>query len=275
MKIIETKNLWFRYEKGKWVLKNINLEIFTNELVAIVGRNGCGKTTLVKHFNGLLKPKKGIVKVNGIDTKNASVAELAKIVGYVFQYPDSQLFGRTLFEEVGFGPKNLGFPMRKIKEIVFSSLKKVGLNRNFNVSPMSLSTGEKERLAIADVLAMQPKVLILDEPTIGQDYTTCQRVMEITKNYVSKETAAILISHDMNLVAEWADRVIVMSEGRIVCDGKPRKIFSKLNLLEKVGLNPPQISILAKSLGLKTMPLSIDEMAEEILKRCKNDYRIY
>jgi len=270
MKIIEVKNLWFKYGEGEWVLKNINLEIFTNELVAIVGRNGCGKTTLVKHFNGLLKPKKGIVKVNGVDTRNTSTAELAKNVGYVFQYPDSQIFGRTLFEEVGFGPQNLGFPNYQIKKIVLSSLRKVKLNKNCKISPTTLSTGEKERLAIADILAIRPKVLIFDEPTIGQDYTTCQQIMKIARNYVNENTVVIFISHDMKLVGEWADRVIVMDEGKIICNDKPREIFSKFNLLKKIGLNSPQVSILAKSLGFKRIPLNVDEMVEEIFKRCKN-----
>jgi energy-coupling factor transport system ATP-binding protein len=268
MKIIEVKNLWFRYGSKEWVLKNINLEIFTNELTAIVGRNGCGKTTLVKHFNGLLKPEKGIVKVNGIDTRNASTAELAKYVGYVFQYPDSQIFGRTLFEEISFGPQNLGFPKSQIRKIVLSALRKVKLNKSFNVSPSALSTGEKERLAIADILAMKPKVLIFDEPTIGQDYTTCQKIMKIAKSYVSKNTAVIIISHDMNLVGEWVDRVIVMHDGRIICNGKPREIFSKFDLLEKIGLSPPQVSLLAKSLGFEKIAINVNEMAEEIFKRC-------
>lgn len=262
--IIRTDNLWFRYEK-KWVLKNINLEIFEKELVAIIGQNGCGKTTLVKHFNGLLKPSKGVVSVNGIDTRNASTAQLAKIIGYVFQYPDSQIFARSIFEEVSFGPKNLGLTREEIERAVHLSLERVNLRKNRNLPPFSLSTGEKERLAIADILAMSPKVLILDEPTSGQDYSTCENVMKIAREYVDAGNTVIIISHDMDLISEWSDRVLVMCEGRIVGDGRPKEIFSNFELLHSVDLCPPQVSLLAKSLNLKEIPVTVDEMVRIIL----------
>lgn len=221
---------------------------------------------MVKHFNGLLQPERGVVRVGGIDTKNLSTAKLARTVGYVFQYPDSQIFARTLFEEVSFGPRNLGFSEKQIERAVSSSFKIVDLKKSYRLSPMSLSTGEKERLAIADVLAIKPKVLILDEPTTGQDYLTCQKVMKIARDYADMKNVVIFISHDIDLVAEWSDRVIVMSEGRIICNNKPEEIFSDFELLEKIELSPPQVSKLAKSLNFEKIPITVNEMVNTILR---------
>lgn len=264
--IIRVENLWFKYETN-WVLQDINLRIYEKELVAIVGQNGCGKTTLVKHFNGLLKPNRGSVIVSGVDTKDTSTAELAKVVGYVFQFPDSQIFARTIYEEVSFGPKNLNFSERRIDEVVHSSLNRVGLDRTLNTSPTALSTGEKERLVIADVLAMDPRVIILDEPTTGQDHITCHNLMEIVSDLVDSGKTVIVISHDMELVCEWADRVIVMHEGRIVDNGRPKDVFSRFEMLRGIGLSPPQVSVLARSLKFEETPVTIDEMIDVLLRR--------
>lgn len=266
-KVVEIKDLWFRYEKeSPWVLKSINLEIEKGESLAIIGQNGCGKTTLAKHLNALLKPTRGDVIVKSINTKNVETWELAKFVGHVFQYPESQIFADTIYNEVSFGPKNLGFSEEDVKNAVVSSLVRVDLHKNLDTRPDSLSTGEKGRLAIADVLAMMPEILILDEPTTGQDYRTCETIMKITKELVQTGKTVITISHDMELVAKWTDRVVVMADGRILKDGTPKEIFTDFELLQTVEIDPFQVSLLAKSLNFAEIPITVDDMAEVLVR---------
>lgn len=265
MKIVEVKGLWFKYDE-RWILKDIDLEVSEGELVAIIGQNGCGKTTLVKHFNGLLKPVRGRVLVDGLDTREATTAQLARRVGYVFQDPSSQIFSNSIYEEVSFGPKNIGVSPPEVEERVKGALERVGLKRPLEMQPYSLSMGEKERLAIASILSMNPRLLILDEPTTGQDYQTCRAIMEIAKEYAERERAVILISHDMDLVSEWATRVIVMHKGEIIDEGDPHEIYNNHELLQSIGLSPPQVSILARYLNLEGNPITIDEMAEVLAR---------
>ncbi|MEM5794385.1 MAG: ABC transporter ATP-binding protein [Candidatus Aenigmatarchaeota archaeon] len=261
MLAVRVKNLWFSYGE-EWVIKGVNLKIKQGELVSIIGPNGCGKTTLVKHFNGLLKPTKGKVFVKGIDTTQATTAELARIVGYVFQNPNNQIFLNTIFDEVAFGPRNLG--LQDVEELVFWSLKKLGLFKDTNKPPFLLSMGEKERLAIASLLAMKPEILILDEPTTGQDSNTCLKIVELMKELKEEGKTIILISHDMEIVAEHSDKVIAMKKGKIVKEGKPEKIFSNFKLLEELSLYPPQLFRVGKMLGLRKIPRSIEEFAREL-----------
>jgi energy-coupling factor transporter ATP-binding protein EcfA2 len=266
-KVIEIRDLWFRYKKDlPWILKGINIGIRSGELIAIIGQNGCGKTTLVKHLNGLLKPTKGDVIIHGTNTRAKETYELAKLVGYVFQFPDSQIFSRTLFNEVSFGPKNLGFSPDAIKKAVDSSLERVHLRKDLSENPQKLSSGEKERLAIADILAMMPEIIIFDEPTSGQDYSTCEVIMKIARELASSGITVLIISHDMDLVAKWCDRILLMSEGRIVKDGFPEEIFTDFNLLGSVEIDPLQVSLLAKSFGFREIPITVDGMAKLLRK---------
>jgi len=255
--VIKTEDLWFAYEENKWILKKINLEIFPGETVSIIGPNGCGKTTLVKHFNGLLKPTRGKVFINGIDTTKASIAELSRIVGYVFQNPNYQIFSTNIFEEVSFGPKNFG--IKKLREVVVTALTEVGLEDKIKSSPFLLSHGEKERLAIASILAVNPQVLILDEPTTGQDTFTTQRMLRIVKKMKRDKKVVIIITHDLELVVECSDRVLVMNNGRIVKDDNPYSIFSDEKLLKKLQLPLPPVMIVGKSLGMIPPPLTLKE----------------
>jgi energy-coupling factor transport system ATP-binding protein len=258
--IISVRDLWFAYENADYVLKGVNLDIFPGELVAIVGHNGSGKTTLVKHFNGLLKPTKGSVLINGIDTAHATVAELARIVGYVFQNPNHQIFADTVYEEVAFGPRNLGYDEKRVRELVELSLQATGLEEAENTPPFALSMGARERLAIASIIAMDPKVLIFDEPTTGQDYKTCVEVMEIIRKCSREGKTVVLISHDMELVAEWVNRVIVMADGVVLLDGSTREVFSKQEILNSAKLNLPQVIQVAWKLGFQYTPLTVDEL---------------
>lgn len=255
--IISIENLWFAYEDGGWVLKGVNLDIYPGEIVSIIGPNGCGKTTLVKHINGLLKPVKGKVLVKGIDTLKASTAELSRIVGYVFQNPNYQIFSATVFEEAIFGPRNLG--IENPEHMAHYSLKRVGLENKMEASPFSLSFGEKERLAIASVLAMTPEVLILDEPTTGQDRFTNEKIIEIVNELKKNNKTVIIITHDMELVAGSSDRVIVMNGGTIEKAGDPYEIFSDEELLMKLQLSPPKVTAIGKALGMNSLPLTIED----------------
>jgi energy-coupling factor transport system ATP-binding protein len=255
--IIKTKNLWFAYEDKNWILRKINIEIYPGEIVSLIGPNGCGKTTLVKHFNGLLKPVKGKVFVNGIDTLKASTAELSKIVGYVFQNPNYQIFSSTVFEETIFGPKNFG--MKNPEQIAFSSIKEVGLEDKVKTSPFFLSLGEKERLAIASILAIDPQVLIFDEPTTGQDTPTTKKIIKIVNKMKKDNKAVIIITHDMELASEYSDRVFVMNKGKIEKVGSPHEIFSDEKLLRKIQLSPPTIVTIGKALRMNPIPLTVEE----------------
>ena len=269
MKVVEVKGLWFRYDE-RWILRGVDLEVSEGELLAIVGQNGCGKTTLVKHFNGLLKPVRGTVLIDGLDTREATTAQLARRVGYVFQDPSSQIFSNTIFEEVSFGPRNLGIPSMEVEARVKEALEKVDLRKPLEVQPYSLSMGEKERLAIASILSMRPRLLILDEPTTGQDYRTCRAIMRIAREYAEGGGAVVMISHDMDLVCEWASRVVVMHKGEVVEDGEPHEVYNNHELLQSIGLSPPQVSILARYLNIAGTPITIDEMAQILAREASS-----
>jgi len=261
--IINIKNLWFKYEESSpWVLKDIDLTIRRGEWVSIIGQNGSGKTTLVKHINGLLKPVKGDVLINGTNTKKAETWELARSVGFVFQYPDSQIFANTIFNEVSFGPRNLGFSEEEIEQVVTSSLNQVGLHKNLDTKPGSLSTGEKRRLAIADVLAMKPDIIVLDEPTTGQDESTCENLMNIVKELARSGKTIITVTHDMELTAKWSDKVILMDLGKIIKNATPRDVFTDFELLKRIEIDPPQVALLSSILNLPRTPITIDDTVE-------------
>lgn len=247
--IIKINSLSFEYEKHHPVLKDIDLEIHKGEFLAIVGGNGAGKSTLALHLNGLLKPSKGKVLVDGIDTKKASVSELARKVGYVFQNPDQQIFADTLEQEISFGPKNLGLSKKEISERVSEALDYAMLNAFREKDPFSLSLGQKRRVSIASILSMKPEVIILDEPSTGLDLKTAESVMNLVEKLNKKGHTIVMITHDMELVAEYAERVVVMESGRIIADASTRDIFSRKNILEKANLEKPELSKLGELIG--------------------------
>ena len=244
--MIRVENLHFAYNERE-VIKGIDLT-FGKEILALVGPNGSGKTTLAKHLNGLLKPTRGRVLVDGMDTREHTVAELSRKVGYVFQNPEHMFFEETVFKEVAFGPKNLGVSEKEVEERVRWSLKTVGLEGFEERTPYSLSGGEKQRLAIACVLAMKPKYLILDEPTTGLDLRAERRVAEVIRSLRERGHGVMLITHDMDLVLELAERVVLLSGGRKAFDG-PVEAFFKLDL-EHYGLEMSELLLLAERLGV-------------------------
>ena len=231
----------------KVALKDINLKIEDGEFIGLIGHTGSGKSTLVQHLNGLLKPTGGEIYYNGLDISEEGypVKKLRSEVGLVFQYPEHQLFEETVFKDVCFGPKNLGLTRKEYELRAYEALKMVGIEDEcFYQSPFEMSGGQKRRIAIAGVLAMKPKVLVLDEPTAGLDPKGRDEIFYILKK-VREETGAtiILVSHSMEDVAEHADRILVMNEGSIFLDGKPADVFSHFEELEKIGLSAPEVTL--------------------------------
>ena len=245
--MIRVKNLWHVYGDGKEALKGVDFEMGEG-IVALVGPNGSGKTTLAKHLNGLLKPTRGRVIVDGMDTMEHTVAELSKIVGYVFQNPEHMFFEENVFREVAFGPRNLGLSEEEIEERVQWALNAVHLTGYEERTPYSLSGGEKQRLAIACVLAMKPRYLILDEPTTGLDARSSMGVVETIRELRKDGHGILLITHDMELVLELAERVVLLHDGRKVFDGSVKEFFSLE--LHSYGLEKPELLRISERLGI-------------------------
>jgi len=240
--MIEAENVYFTYPNGVEALKGVSLTIKNGEFVAIMGENGAGKTTLVKHFNGLLKPTKGTVHIDGVNTTKVSVATLARNVGFVFQNPDRQLFSETVEEEIAFALKNFGFKEKIIKRRVTWALNLLGLTQYRKTSPFMLSGGERKRVALASILAWNPKILMLDEPTIGQDYRQKENLLQFILQMKAQGKTIIIVTHDVEFVAECSPRVLLMREGRIVADGEARKVLTNPEILTQASIVPPQIT---------------------------------
>jgi len=254
--MVEVKGLYHVYPGDLVALRNISLKICEGEFVAIMGRNASGKTTLVKHFNGLLKPTEGDVIVNGVNTKGSTIADLAKKVGYVFQNPNDHLFADSVEQEIAFTLKNLGFKSEGMESMIDQVLERFDLTQYRHRYPRSLSGGEKQRVAFASILVAQPKIIILDEPTRGMEYRLKVELMRFLDEYRENGNAVILVTQDVETVAEYGDRVILLSEGRTVVDGSKREVLSRALLFS------PQINRLAQSLnhyGVPSDVLTADE----------------
>jgi len=259
--IIQVEDLWHIYPNGVKALKGVNLTIYKGEYVGIIGQNGAGKSTLVSHFLGLLKPTRGRVLVAGIDTREASVGFLAKKVGYIFQNPDFMLFNNTVWSEVAFGLKNIGLPKEEIEERVREAIEIMGLEGFEDRHPHALSRGQRHRVAVASVLAMHPEILIMDEPTNGQDYGHTRMFMELAERLNNQGTTIIVISHDMRVIAEYTKRTIVLKDGEVFADGPTRRVLPMGKLRETM-IKPPAIVELSQSLaeyGLPRNILTVDE----------------
>ena len=248
--IIEIKDVYYTYPNGVEAIRGVSLTIEYGERVAIVGQNGAGKTTLVKHMNGLVKPSKGTVLVGGWNTKDRSVAKMASRVGYVFQNPDTQLFSPTVEEEVEFGPKNLGFEAEKVKRLVDSSLETTGLQDQRRVNPYDLSPTWRKMVALASILAMDNPVVILDEPTTGQDAIHVRLIGSIVDQLNQRGKTVITISHDIDFCVEHFNRIVVMGQGQVLLDGPVLEIITQEEILATTFVDPPQLTRLGKALGL-------------------------
>ena len=256
-------------------LMDINLVIPDGQFIGLIGHTGSGKSTLVQHLNGLLQPTSGTIYFNGqdISDKDFNKKELRSKVGLVFQYPEHQLFEVTVFQDVCFGPKNLGLSQKEVDVRAYNALKQAGVKEEqFYQSPFDLSGGQKRRVAIAGVLAMQPEVLILDEPTAGLDPKGRDEILGQIKK-LQKETGitVILVSHSMEDVAEYVDRIIVMNKGAVMFDDVPKEVFKHYEALEEIGLAAPQVTYIANRLkkegfSLDTNVTTIAEARDAILK---------
>lgn len=268
-RLISIRNLKFTYEGGVEAIRGLTLDIRRGDYLAIVGGNGSGKTTLAKNINGLLRPVGGSITVKGRDAATARVPELAKIVGYAFQNPDYQLFCATVEEEVRFGPTNLGYDEGEIKRKVEKALEAMNLTQLSARPPLSLRLGERRRVSIASVIAMDPEVFILDEPTTGLDAKESEMLMQKLQNLNSEGKTIVLITHDMRLVSEHAKRVVVMSDGRVILDSDPRGAFSDLEILRRSKLDPPSVTKLAHALkdtGIPADVISPEEFVFHLLR---------
>ena len=257
--MIKAENVNYIYQQGlpfeRQALYDVNIEIEDGSLVALIGHTGSGKSTLIQHFNALVKPTSGKIIINGIDVTapKADLRLVRKTVGLVFQYPEHQLFEETVYKDIAFGPKNMGFSDEEIDKRVRESAALVGLKeKHLTRSPFDLSGGQKRRVAIAGVLAMNPKVLILDEPTAGLDPKGRDEILATIKKLheENKEMIIIFVSHSMEDVAKTAERVIVMNDGHVEMQGTVAEVFAQAEHLQKIGLNVPQVTLLTDKLRL-------------------------
>jgi energy-coupling factor transport system ATP-binding protein len=256
---IRIDSLSYTYPGGVTALSGVTLVIPYGESLALIGQNGSGKTTLAKHLSGLLKPTSGAVQVGDWDTREQSVASLARRVGYVFQNPDDQLFQSTVRSEVSFGPKNLGWAKERITARVEEVLEVVKLSQAAERHPYDLSPGERKRVALAAVLAMDTPVIVMDEPTTGQDYAGTELVGQIVDALHTHGKTVITITHDIDFCAEHCHRVIVMDEGRVLLDGPSRQVLDQAELLAHSMVEPPQLIRLAALLKMERIPLTVEE----------------
>jgi len=282
---IKVRNLTYIYDEGfifaKKALDNVSLDVFDREIVGIIGHTGSGKSTLVQHLNGLIKPKKpDTIIIDEVDIFNPKVnlKEVRQKVGLVFQYPEMQLFEETVEKDVSFGPRNLGILEEEAREKVREALEMVSLDyeKYKDRSPFLLSGGEKRRVAVAGILAMKPKYLILDEPTAGLDPWVRVEIFEELQNINEKGTTIVIVSHDMDEISKIAKRIYMLSNGCVVLDGSSDYVFSQFAVIKELGLSLPQITEILYMLNLEFgkvdfTQLDLDRAANEILECLKRN----
>jgi energy-coupling factor transport system ATP-binding protein len=282
---IKINNLTYTYMAAtpfeRKALDDVSLEINDGEIVAIIGHTGSGKSTLIQHMNGLLKPDSGSIFIDGVDItlKNVKLNEVRKKVGLVFQYPEYQLFEETIEKDIGFGPKNLKLDQFEIDKRVKKAMNLVGLDfeKYKDKSPFEISGGQKRRVAIAGIIAMEPKILILDEPTAGLDPKGRDDILKTIKLFKEEyNMTIIMVSHSMEEVANIAERIIVMDHSRCVLDGSLREVFREIDTLESIGLAVPQVTYLARALknrgfNFKEDIFTVKQAKEEIINVLRGD----
>lgn len=263
--MIRFEDVTFVYPTGAKALDRVSLEIGRGEFVGVIGHSGAGKTTLAKLAAALLKPTEGRVLIDGRDSRSLPASEAARVVSYVFQNPDMMLFSPTIKDEVAFALRNLGFPEREVEERVVEALKAVDLEKPLSTPPHALSFGEKHRLAIASVLVMGAQALLLDEPTTGLDYGRSLKLFETLRQLNASGKAIVVITHDLDLLARFASRVVVLEKGRVARDGSTLDVLTDADFLESSGFMLTQLQQLARRLGVKA--LTPAELAEKIIER--------
>ncbi|MCX8182603.1 MAG: energy-coupling factor ABC transporter ATP-binding protein [Candidatus Methanomethyliaceae archaeon] len=276
--LIEFIDVCYTYPNGNEALRDVNLKINLGESVAIMGENGAGKTTMAKLMLGLIRPTSGRVLVDGIDTRKTTTAKIARKIGYIFQNPLYQLFSDTVEKEVSLGPKASGMGEKAVSERVDSVLREMGLEHLRGLPPLSLSEGERKRVAIASVLSMDPLALIIDEPTLGQDEIERLRLMQILRGQLNKGKSVIIISHDVDFAYDVAERFIIMKSGRIIGDLTKRDLLEKRETLAEANLVMPQLLEIAEMMKrngiLRNNPVrELRELAEAIISSVRDGLR--
>ena len=271
---VSVENLTYRYADGTVALRNVNLAIHEGEFIALIGQNGSGKTTLSKCLNGLFKPTEGRVIVDGLDTRHSSITDMATRVGYVFQNPDHQIFNNSVWKEIAYGPRNIQLPEEEVRARVEESARVVGLSSDhFEMHPFFLPKGIRQRIAIASILALRPKMIIVDEPTTGQDMKQSIEIMNFLRRLHEEQGhIVVIITHDMPIVTMYAHRTIVMAQGQVLADGPTREVFARPEVLAQTHVEPPQITRLAQmnvDLGFTKDVMSVDEMVEQFQRLVK------
>ncbi len=273
--VVEMKNVKYVYPDGHVALKKVNLQIFKGERIGILGPNGAGKSTLLMLINGLFKPTEGQVYVFGMPTDKNNLHKIRMKVGLVFQDPDDQLFSPTVLDDVAFGPLNMGLSKDEALKKAREALKIVGLEDHENSPPHHLSIGEKKKAAIATILAMNPEILILDEPTVNLDPKSKAEIIRfINKLYNERKITLIITTHDVDMIPMIVDRVYILNKGEIITEGSVREIFTNFEIMEKANLEPPTITrlfyLINKIYGhnnaklVESLPLTIEEALEKI-----------
>jgi energy-coupling factor transport system ATP-binding protein len=255
------------YPNGVQAIKDVDVTIEQGEIVSVVGQNGSGKTTLVKHFNGLLKPTDGDIMIGDLNTRKNPVGKLARQVGYVFQNPNHQIFAASVHEELSFGLKNIGLNESEVETKVIEIAEDFFLTEYLELNPYRLGFSLRKTVAMASIIAMEPNVVILDEPTTGQDYSGVKTIKDSMAKLKSQGKTVIVVSHDMPLVAEETDRVLVMCNTELIFDGPPADLFINKPILEKTNLKPPQITAFAEAKnfgGNKKAVLSIEDALKHV-----------
>lgn len=267
-RFIQVQGLRYEYPDGTLALDGIDMRVDRREFIALIGQNGSGKTTLSKCLNGLFRPTAGSVIVDGLDTKETSISQMVRRVGYVFQNPDHQLFNSNCWDEIAYGPRNIQLPEPEVEERVEEAAAVVGLDPYyFAEHPFFLPKGLRQRVAIASILALRPQVIIVDEPTTGQDARQSIDIMEFLLRLNEQQGhAVIIITHDMPIVARFARRVVALAEGKILADGPTNEVFSQPEKLAQTFIEPPQITQLAQhsvDLGFDPGTLTVESMTAQ------------
>jgi energy-coupling factor transport system ATP-binding protein len=263
---IEISDLYFTYPSGVDALRGISLSIESGEQVAIVGQNGAGKTTLVKHLNGLLLPTRGQVLIGDWNTREHSVAKLARRVGYVFQNPDEQLFSKNVGTEVAFGPRNLGYDGDRVQALVRDALAMTELADQTETNPYDLSATWRKMVALASIISMDTDIVIFDEPTTGQDALNIARIANVIRTLRERGRTVITITHDIDFCAENFERVIALSQGKVLLDGKANDVLGQEEILATTYVDPPQLTRLGKRLDFKQTVRNQEEFLSALKK---------
>ncbi|MYL71696.1 ATP-binding cassette domain-containing protein [Halobacillus litoralis] len=245
---MSVKNVSHVYPNGVTAIKDIDLDIYEGEVVAILGSNGSGKTTLVKHFNGLLTPTKGEITVGGLNTKKEKISKLSSLVGYVFQNPNHQTFLPSVRKELEYGCTNLKMSVSETEERVNKAIELFELEERLDDNPFDLNSSQRKEVAMASIMAVSPKVIVLDEPTTGQDHKGCKRVLDLVRMFKAHGHIVVLITHDMHLIGELNCRTVVMNQSKKIADDQADVVFSHKGVMEEAGLQPPQITSFANQL---------------------------